>query len=118
MDVSGELIRLDPKAKGILYEPRDWELMEVSNMMRHKPTGCIFQILCDDAASGRAATVYDIAARMIHVCDSRSIPTHAEQVPLGCAAIVILLQKTGAWKPVVINIPDRRARRQGKRQPA
>jgi hypothetical protein len=92
MDVSGELIRLDPKAKGTLYEPRDWELMEGWNMMRHKPTGCIFQIVCGGEASGRGrATVYDISARMIHVCDGRRIPTPVEQAPLGRAAIVILL---------------------------
>jgi len=119
MDVSGELIRLDPKAKGTLYEPRDWELMEGWNMMRHTPTGCIFRIVCGGEASGRGrATIYDISARMIHVCDGRRIPTPVERAPLGRAAIVILLQEIGAWKPVVINIPDRRSRRQGKRQPA
>jgi hypothetical protein len=119
MDVNGELIRLDPKANGTSYEPKDWELVEGRNMMRHKPTGCIFQIFCDDQALGRGrATVLDFSARLIHVCDNRRIPTPAQQVPLGRAAIVILLQETGAWKPVVITVPDRPSRRQGKRRPA
>ena len=42
MDVNGELIRLNPKAKVTSFEPKDWELEEGRNMMRHTPTGCIF----------------------------------------------------------------------------
>jgi hypothetical protein len=109
MDLHGKLIRLDPKAKGTLLEPTEWELVEGENMMRHKPTRCIFEIVCDDEALRReVATVFDFSARLIHVCDGQRIPTPAEQVPLGRAAIVILLKEIGAWKPVVIDIPDRR----------
>jgi hypothetical protein len=117
MDVNGALISIDPKAKGVLFEPKDWDLVEGFNMMRHKPTSCLFQIECDDAAMRASrTTIFDFSARLIHVCGDGRIPRQAEQARLGRAAIALFLQEIGVWKPEVINIPDRRSPRQGERR--
>jgi hypothetical protein len=109
MDMNGEVIRLDRDATGVLYEPEDWELVEGHCMMRHKPTGCIFDIDCDDdAKESGVGTVFQFCARLAHVCNHRALPSAKEQVPLGRAAIAVFLQAIGAWKPVVRHVPGPR----------
>jgi len=119
MHINGDSIRLDPKAKGTLFEPKDWELVRGHRMIRHKPSGCIFAIDCDnDAIQKDTATVYQFSARLVHVCDHRTVPSFAVQRPLGRAAIVVFLQEIGAWRPVVTEVPNGRLRNYGKPRPS
>ena len=114
MRISGELIRLDPQEEGVSYEPEDWDLVE-GRRMRHMLSGCIFDIGCDDEAiQNGEATLFQFSARLVHVCAHRKIPSAETELKLGRAAIAVFLQAIGAWKPMVRNVPDRRACRHRK----
>jgi len=119
MDIDGEIVRLDPEAGRVLYDPKDWELVEGQTMIRHKPTSCIFIIECDDEAMQNGeATLFQFSASLIHVCDHRRIPSITKQVTLGRAALAVFLQAIGVWKPEVREVTVRRSCSHGAPRPA
>ena len=70
--------------------------------MHHELTQTIFRVEPDKGALKRGAIgLFDVAAKLVHVCDGCEVPSQTEQVELGRAAIAVSLQEIGVWKPDV-----------------
>jgi hypothetical protein len=94
-------IHLDRKAGGVEYEPGDWTRTG-PRQMHHEPTQTIFEVAPDKAAMKRGSIgLFDVSAKLVHVCDGCKIPSQTEQVELGRTAIAVYLQGIGMWKPDV-----------------
>ena len=71
----------------------------------------------DDVRPEDRVTLFQFSARLVHVCDGYEVPSSADQVPLGRAAIAIFLQEVGVWKPKVDYMPYRPCRHRKPREP-
>lgn len=105
----------DPDADGIDYEPSEWRMCQSPpHCICHIPTWSIFQIglntvdrkHCRRRLRESVADVKEFYARIIHVCDPQYRPDEETLVSLGRAAIAAYLIGIGAWKPVLLEIPD------------
>jgi hypothetical protein len=98
------MIRLDRNATGVEFEDVDWELVPNSPMVRHRPTGTVFDVGVDAHGNGMAS-IFDFDATLVHVCPGFPVPPPDEVIKLGRAAIAVILMRTGVWKPRVVRVP-------------
>lgn len=100
MDVTGPEIRLEP-AGSFLFEQTDWSRIPYDGwpLMHHEPTHTIFMLYPDPAAMTPEGTfdANHTVAQLVHVCDGHAVPSVAEQVDLGRAAIGVFLIVNGWW---------------------
>ena len=95
-------IHLDRKAGGVEYEPGDWTRTG-TRQMHHELTHTIFEVVPDKAAMKRGTIgLFDVSAKLVHVCDGWETPSQTQQVELGRAAIAIFLQEIGVWRPETV----------------
>jgi hypothetical protein len=105
MDITrAKTIHLDRKESGVTFEPDEWSRAG-HWLMRHEPTQTTFLVAPDTAALKRGAIgIFDVSARLVHVCDGHAVPSVLEEVELGKAAIAVYLQEINVWKPTLKHV--------------
>jgi hypothetical protein len=102
-------IYLDPNARGIAYEPEEWELSGAA-FARHLPTSTIWEIDFDRVSSSGGTRLEDWFVRLVHVCDHRYKADEGlddgTMEFIGRGALAFYLQAIGAWKPEIVDEPD------------
>ena len=87
-----------PEALEVPFEPADWQAH--GQLLFHAPTRAALVVLAPShIKSGDRVSIFDIFARLVHVCDEPPVPT--EITKLGRAAIIICLMEIGqleGWK--------------------
>lgn len=107
MKITSEPVSLDLEMGGVAFEPEDWLMCgKHFGLMHHLPTHAQYFVdLPKEAHVKETVSISEFRAWLTYAPEG--IPSRAEQIELGRAAIAVFLQQTGLWKPEVHEIPDR-----------
>lgn len=106
MDAISVEIRLDPTVDAVEFEPHDWVLDPDHPILHHRLSHALFCIVIPAEVGHGPISIFDVVARLTHVCDGHPIPQPAETAALGRAAIVVYLRAIGAWPGTVEQLDD------------
>ena len=100
MHIHGEEIRLDPEQDQIEIAEDDWSICRDEYLMRHIPTQVTFRVEMDeDARKAGGGTLFNFAARPVHVCPGHALPPPSMMTELGRAAILLFVYGSGFLNP-------------------
>jgi hypothetical protein len=79
---------LAPSGEGARCVPAEWEISEEGPaLMLHRPTRLLFEIYLRAAAEPSQLSMFDLAARLVHVCDGCEVPAAVQLTAIGHSAI-------------------------------
>lgn len=73
MDALSPEFRLDPTGPGS-FRWGEWEIDDNHALMRHRPTRALFSIYLSPGTDPAAVSLYQLRARLAHVCDGYPVP--------------------------------------------
>jgi hypothetical protein len=110
MDAISPEFRLEPTGPGS-FTWSEWQIDDDHALMMHEPTRAVFSIYLADGTAPAAPSVYQLRARLAHVCDGQPVPPNLPA--LGASAINAFACMTA--RPIAEMQPHRspEMRRQG-----
>ena len=101
-----EPVTLDPEQRYVEFDRRDWNICpRYFGVMHHRLTGATYFIDLPEAARNKELiSQYAFTAELVEVKDK--IPSRAEQIEQGRAAIAVFLIEMEIWNPRIIEVPD------------
>jgi len=116
--LTSEVVTLDPEGHYVAFEDKDWRVCPTHfGLMHYLPIGATYYVDLPQAARNKELiSPCEFTAELVEVRDT--MPSRAEQIEQGRAAIAVFLIEKEIWNPRITEVPDppkiRGRRRRGK----